>query len=159
MGVAISLNEIINLPTGYKSSNPHYVVDNLDWFQTRFLFVKSYQQAPVAAPSISRKIQSVAQQSQTHSPPIAKTKSQLFYAQDATRIPFGSANTPIQIPLAAMPSSRVERGAPQPCQQSTDASDSGSEDSEDAAWLLGDEEEHGHLSGKSSVDSLRVREL
>ncbi|KAL9602680.1 MAG: hypothetical protein Q9219_001670 [cf. Caloplaca sp. 3 TL-2023] len=37
---AVALNEIVNAPTQFVSSNPHLVVAQLDWIQTRYLFVK-----------------------------------------------------------------------------------------------------------------------
>ena len=37
---AIALNEIINAPTKFVSSSPYLVVAQLDWIQTRYLFVK-----------------------------------------------------------------------------------------------------------------------
>lgn len=38
---AISLNEIANAPDKFVSSKPYFVVDKVDWIQTRYLFVKS----------------------------------------------------------------------------------------------------------------------
>ncbi|KAK4936475.1 hypothetical protein LTR10_022638 [Elasticomyces elasticus] len=37
---AFSLNEVVNNPAKFVSREPHYVVANLDWIQTRYLFVK-----------------------------------------------------------------------------------------------------------------------
>lgn len=37
---AVALNEIVNAPAQFVSSNPHLVVAQLDWIQTRYLFVK-----------------------------------------------------------------------------------------------------------------------
>lgn len=37
---AVALNEIVNAPTQFVSSNPHLVVAQLAWIQTRYLFVK-----------------------------------------------------------------------------------------------------------------------
>ncbi|KAK6005177.1 hypothetical protein QM012_007956 [Aureobasidium pullulans] len=37
---AIALNEIVNAPDEFVSKNPHYVISQLDWIQTRYLFVK-----------------------------------------------------------------------------------------------------------------------
>ena len=37
---ALSLNEIVNRPDKFQSSNPHLVVAQLDWIQTRYLFVR-----------------------------------------------------------------------------------------------------------------------
>lgn len=36
----ISLNEIVNNPAEFVSVNPHYVVNQLDWIQPRYLFVQ-----------------------------------------------------------------------------------------------------------------------
>ena len=38
---ALSLNEIVNAPQEFVSKSPHLVVAQLDWIQTRYLFVKS----------------------------------------------------------------------------------------------------------------------
>lgn len=38
---ALALNEIVNAPQEYVSQSPHYVVAQLDWIQTRYLFVKT----------------------------------------------------------------------------------------------------------------------
>ena len=35
----LSLNELVNAPHEYINSNPHLVVQNVDWIQTRYLFV------------------------------------------------------------------------------------------------------------------------
>ncbi|KAI4136626.1 MAG: hypothetical protein LQ341_005522 [Variospora aurantia] len=37
---AVALNEIVNAPTQFVSTNPHLVVAQLDWIQTRYLFVR-----------------------------------------------------------------------------------------------------------------------
>ncbi|ORY03838.1 hypothetical protein BCR34DRAFT_65912 [Clohesyomyces aquaticus] len=38
---ALALNEIVNVPKEYVSATPHLVVAQLDWIQTRYLFVKT----------------------------------------------------------------------------------------------------------------------
>ncbi|KAE8445158.1 hypothetical protein EG329_013654 [Mollisiaceae sp. DMI_Dod_QoI] len=38
---AMSLNEIVNCPTKFSSSNPYLVVQHVDWIQCRYLFVLS----------------------------------------------------------------------------------------------------------------------
>ena len=38
---AFSLNEVVNVPERFVSRAPHYVVADVDWIQTRYLFVKS----------------------------------------------------------------------------------------------------------------------
>ncbi|USW53213.1 Putative ubiquitin-conjugating enzyme E2, poly(ADP-ribose) polymerase, catalytic [Septoria linicola] len=37
---ALALNEIVNAPAEFVSQNPYYVVNQLDWIQTRYLFVQ-----------------------------------------------------------------------------------------------------------------------
>ena len=37
----MSLNEIVNAPSEFVSTNPHLVVNQLDWIQTRYLFIQS----------------------------------------------------------------------------------------------------------------------
>lgn len=38
---ALALNEVVNAPAEFVSNNPHLVVAQLDWIQTRYLFVKT----------------------------------------------------------------------------------------------------------------------
>ncbi|KIV94809.1 hypothetical protein PV10_02541 [Exophiala mesophila] len=38
---ALSLNEVVNRTDKFVSNTPHYVVANIDWVQTRYLFVRS----------------------------------------------------------------------------------------------------------------------
>jgi ubiquitin-conjugating enzyme E2 Q len=38
---AMSLNEIVNCPSKFASSNPYLVVQFVDWIQCRYLFVLS----------------------------------------------------------------------------------------------------------------------
>ncbi|KAK4543230.1 hypothetical protein LTR36_005780 [Oleoguttula mirabilis] len=37
---ALALNELVNAPAEFQSSNPYFVVQHLDWIQTRYLFVQ-----------------------------------------------------------------------------------------------------------------------
>lgn len=47
--IAMSLNEIVNAPNEFISKSPHLVVAQLDWIQTRYLFVKSRMDAVTAS--------------------------------------------------------------------------------------------------------------
>jgi ubiquitin-conjugating enzyme E2 Q len=47
---ALALNEIVNAPREFTSSNPHLVVPQLDWIQTRYLFVKTKQDFATVVP-------------------------------------------------------------------------------------------------------------
>jgi ubiquitin-conjugating enzyme E2 Q len=48
---ALALNEIVNAPKEFTSSSPHLVVAQLDWIQTRYLFVKTKQDYATIAPT------------------------------------------------------------------------------------------------------------
>ena len=81
---AIALNEIVNAPTQFVSKNPHLVVAQLDWIQSRYLFVKcniSGMQIP------------------------DKTTSQ-EYEQDPEYTPVGAKREKIVIPITAVSKSR-----------------------------------------------------
>lgn len=41
VGQALALNEIVNAPNEFISKNPHLVVAQLDWIQTRYLFIRT----------------------------------------------------------------------------------------------------------------------
>ncbi|KAH7083215.1 hypothetical protein BKA63DRAFT_146596 [Paraphoma chrysanthemicola] len=50
---ALALNEIVNAPKEFTSSTPHLVVAQLDWIQTRYLFVKTKADLGAMTPSDS----------------------------------------------------------------------------------------------------------
>ncbi|KAL8846923.1 MAG: hypothetical protein Q9221_008011 [Calogaya cf. arnoldii] len=81
---AIALNEIVNAPRQFVSSNPHLVVAQLDWIQTRYLFVKINN-----ATMFDKDV-----------PP------KEIYAQDPHYTPTGSNGTKIVIPITAVSKSR-----------------------------------------------------
>ncbi|EPS45586.1 hypothetical protein H072_422 [Dactylellina haptotyla CBS 200.50] len=47
---AMCLNEIVNLPNQFVSKSPHLVVNNVDWIQTRYLFVQTGR-TPAVSPT------------------------------------------------------------------------------------------------------------
>jgi ubiquitin-conjugating enzyme E2 Q len=47
---ALALNEIVNAPKEFTSFTPHLVVPQVDWIQTRYLFVKTMQDHATVAP-------------------------------------------------------------------------------------------------------------
>ena len=47
---ALALNEIVNVPEEFVSRTPHLVVSQLDWIQTRYLFVSSAEIQQATAP-------------------------------------------------------------------------------------------------------------
>ena len=83
ISTAISLNEVVNCPGEYVSSTPHYVVAQLDWVQTRYLFVKT----------------STSCHTKTPPPPVS-------YQQDPARRAIGAGNTAVVIPITAVSKSR-----------------------------------------------------
>ncbi|KAF2493350.1 hypothetical protein BU16DRAFT_465013 [Lophium mytilinum] len=84
---AIALNEIVNAPKEFVSSSPHMVVAQLDWIQTRYLFVKG-SQADVNAVKDTRPLQ--------------------VHDQDPNYTPTGPAEK-IMIPITAVSHSRRPR--------------------------------------------------
>jgi ubiquitin-conjugating enzyme E2 Q len=84
VSVALALNEIVNAPAEYVSRTPHLVVAQLDWIQTRYLFVQCNGAVK---------------------PGEASTPSVQFHDQDPTMTPNGPKGK-IVIPLDAMPKSR-----------------------------------------------------
>ncbi|KAF6834987.1 ubiquitin conjugating enzyme [Colletotrichum plurivorum] len=81
---AISLCEIVNRPLEFRSSNPYYVVDKVDWIQCRYLLVKGARirersEAPMKVP-------------EDH-----------YIPQDKTRVALGTSNTPVQVPAKSLP--------------------------------------------------------
>ncbi|TKA79464.1 hypothetical protein B0A55_04215 [Friedmanniomyces simplex] len=84
---AIALNEIVNAPGEFQSQNPHYVVQHLDWIQTRYLFVQC-QPADGTVRTIEEK------------------KPANAYPQDPSRTPRGSSDT-IVLPASAITSRRA----------------------------------------------------
>ena len=79
---AFSLNEVVNMPEKFVSRSPHYVVGEIDWIQTRYLFVKSELVHNVGA------------------------KPSVEYEQDPSMRAIGDQNQQIQIPITAVSKSR-----------------------------------------------------
>lgn len=82
---AICLNEIVNAPAEFISRTPHLVVAQLDWIQTRYLFVKC--NGP-ALPGIEERM------------PVETLE------QDPTLYPRGADNRKISIPITAISKAR-----------------------------------------------------
>ena len=81
---ALSLNEVVNRPDMFVNTSPHLVVAQLDWIQTRYLFVRSAGQGGATED-------------------VQPTQS---YAQDPKYTAMGAGNTPISIPITAVSKSR-----------------------------------------------------
>lgn len=81
---AIALNEIVNAPAQFVSKSPHLVVAQLDWIQSRYLFVRCNTQGI----------------NLQDSPPTQ------VYEQDPTYTPVGEKNSQIVMPVTAVSKSR-----------------------------------------------------
>ena len=81
---ALTLNEIVNAPHQFVSCNPHLVVAQLDWIQSRYLFVRCNMQT-----------QNLGD----------KAPSQV-YEQDPKYTPVGAGNEKIVIPITVISKSR-----------------------------------------------------
>ena len=79
---AVALNEIVNRPDKYVSTNPHLVVAQLDWIQSRYLFVKC---TGVDLPD----------ENPTN-----------IIGQDPKYTPRGSSGLPVRVPITAVSKSR-----------------------------------------------------
>lgn len=87
---AIALNEIANAPDEFVSRNPHLVVSQLDWIQTRFLFVKVPQtSAPIGSVNYS-------------SHPVDVPMPTHPFPQDPKMTPRGELGKAISIPFGAL---------------------------------------------------------
>lgn len=78
----LSLQEVVNHPEKFTSNTPHYVVANIDWIQTRYLFVK------------------------TDATPSSENSLTGEYTQDPARVAWNEQRKPISIPLTAISKSR-----------------------------------------------------
>ncbi|OAP59390.1 hypothetical protein AYL99_06688 [Fonsecaea erecta] len=78
----ISLQEVVNDPAQFTSTNPHYVVPEVDWVQTRYLFV------------------------QTKDRPLRKDLESQIYEQDPDRPAHNEMGQPITIPITAISKTR-----------------------------------------------------
>ncbi|MCJ1473725.1 hypothetical protein MMC13_002376 [Lambiella insularis] len=126
---AICLNEIVNAPTEFVSKSPHLVIKQLDWIQTRYLFVQ-YSDKEL----------------------LTEEKSSLqFLEQDPAFVPTGPTNKKIDIPIAAISKARrptvkgVKLGhkkskvqSPDPAEAITISDDS---EAEDQAILLSESDD------------------
>jgi ubiquitin-conjugating enzyme E2 Q len=84
----VSLNEVVNSPNDFVSQTPHYVVQNLDWIQPRYLFVK------LISPSEGSK--------STSKPSNTNQTGSFIYKQDPRCRVHGPDGTLIRIPISAL---------------------------------------------------------
>ncbi|KAI9801480.1 MAG: hypothetical protein M1833_002712 [Piccolia ochrophora] len=89
---AMCLNEIVNAPNEFISRTPHLVVAQLDWIQTRYLFVQSESSDLHAYPGYSNGSNQSVDEASTIS----------HYPQDPGYTPLNSSGQPIVIPENAL---------------------------------------------------------
>lgn len=105
----MALCEIINSPEQFVSSNPHYVVKQLDWIQCRYLLVSQGPMGPsahaaAAATAVAGGISAAAGGVLT---PTGNEKDQAVeIVQDPQRRVKGPKGVDLRIPPKALPSSR-----------------------------------------------------
>lgn len=93
----MSLNEIVNAPTEFVHTQPHYVVEQLDWIQPRYLFVGIEKTPSSPSPLSDNDMKKGAS-------PNAST----FYAQDPHHTAYGPSGAAIKIPMSAISAKRRE---------------------------------------------------
>ena len=93
ISAALSLNEVVNAPEEYLCRTPHYVVGNIDWIQTRYLFVKCSGQMPDANLK-------------------SDEKPEFVYEQDPQAQAIGENGYPVVIPITAVSKSRRPVASP-----------------------------------------------
>ncbi|KAF8455258.1 hypothetical protein BDZ91DRAFT_801459 [Kalaharituber pfeilii] len=111
---AICLNEIVNAPSEFVSSNPHLVVNNLDWIQTRYLFVSKKVTVPVGNPTL---VDGVVAATPTTRRIEEKLSSSVF-EQDPAMTPTNLSGQKLVIPAAVsyhITGKRMEPHAPTVC--------------------------------------------
>jgi len=150
---ALSLNEIVNRPDKFQSANPHLVVAQLDWIQTRYLFVKCNSTAT----------------SQVTKEEVAPTEALL---QDPRYTAMGVSGQKIEIPHTAISKSRrpsnlkkrTNKGKAKESSDKTLVELSDDTDVEDIAIFCLDEDEIqatkalSSAPGSSAKNSTRTRE-
>lgn len=135
----IALCEIINSPEDFTSSSPHYVVQQLDWIQCRYLFIETGRPGAFGVPPSGRQSGSTT----------TKLKSIDELPQDPARKAIGPYGESLQIPRKALPASRggqgkYKRPKKSPFKRSCDSgvvdSDTDEEDAADLSALFSDDE-------------------
>ncbi|KAK0705286.1 hypothetical protein B0H67DRAFT_522951 [Lasiosphaeris hirsuta] len=146
----MSLNEIINAPDEFVSRNPHYVVSQTDWHQTRYLFVRS---GPNSRPAIGlTTIGSTTPRKRTVDGDEKKGQDGEFHTQPEGLAIIGPRGAQLRIPLSAIPKRSVTVGpvikwASSNCEKMS--LDDEGEDEEDRKFLYMDDMEDGDVVADS----------
>lgn len=176
----IALCEIINSPQKFQSHSPHYVVQQLDWIQCRYLFVS---QDPRNLPSNvlalnGAPLYAVPQLPSGGSTPGKDVDKMVEIDQDPAHPVMGPLGKKLEIPLKALPDSRTAQQAEQldkkakatPAKRRLNSSKqpagTDEEDADDISALFSDEEvippskrSNATASRESSVDTTTARQL
>ena len=81
----LSLQEVVNHPNGFVSNTPHYVVGDIDWVQTRYLFIGRKTAGEVQATGAA------------------------VYKQDPARLVYNEQGTTVSVPITAISKTRRSR--------------------------------------------------
>jgi ubiquitin-conjugating enzyme E2 Q len=90
ISTALALNEIVNAPSEFVSSQPFYVVSQLDWIQTRYLLVKCTPTDESIKPGV-------------------EVMPKQVHPQDPHQTPKGPTGGSISIPASAIKSGRLRK--------------------------------------------------
>lgn len=143
---ALSLNEVVNAPDEFKSKSPHYVVDKIDWIQTRYLFLKVDPR--VHGDSVSSDLKPVH-----------------IYEQDRTAPALGENGQPVVIPITAVSKSRRPALSPATLSKTPSKKMKGlkitnqevaEQEEDDAASIVTSEEDHGFLQSSDDDELMPV---
>lgn len=176
-GGVIALCEIINAPEQFVSTNPHYVVQHLDWIQCRYLFVSRGREPSIYANGMGTGVVPVGAGAFTATQGTGRRIIEI--AQDPQRQVMGPSGVPLRIPLKALPNSRSALREIKPkkpsrtskAKRSRVTMDVSTETDEEAASdleaLVSDDEAvqpplkraNSSASRKSSVDTLTARQV
>ena len=136
-GLCLSLNEIINAPDEFVSSQPHYVVSQADWHQCRYLFVQT------AAGRVQQHNNTASKEAKSKAK--SKTTKQPCYPQAPGHEVRGKSGAALEIPLCAIPLRTIgpepKSSSPSPGKRPAQQQDDSEEDdAEDWAMLFSDDE-------------------
>lgn len=142
--MAIALSELVNIPNRFRSRHPHLVVQNLDWQQCRYLFVAktpNHSHYSLGVPVV-----------QSNANPNVNPG---FINQDPAMPVRGPGSRVLQIPLAAIPSSRtIDQGQWRETAATVQASEeSDEEDQDDKDFLADDTADENNVIVISSDDN------
>ncbi|KAH6672966.1 hypothetical protein B0J14DRAFT_654691 [Halenospora varia] len=101
---AMSLNEIVNCPTKFTSSNPYVVVQHVDWIQCRYLLVQTANSSDPYGYGTGRATTGAVDANST-------TNTLNEVVQDSRLTAKSTLNKPVGIPLCAITTSRSFRPA------------------------------------------------